>query len=150
MKYIGKLFHQPWKKQFFGRILTYVSRYTANKSAEQKFDRDKDDDNIDADRIPQPSNGSDEDSNPEVEKFNLENVPGVQEVQIKTESSMLEDDLELGLDNVEMGELMAEAQSMMGFDSMLDIVSAVQNVQLPSNNNDALKKLSSEEKVLGT
>ena len=126
------------------------NRYTANKSAEQKFDRDKDDDNIDADRIPQPPNGSDEDSNPEVEKFNLDNVPVVQEVQIKTETSMLEDDLELGLDNVEMGELMAEAQSMMGFDSMLDIVSAVQNVQLPSNNNDALRKLSSEEKVLGT
>ena len=126
------------------------NRYTANKSAEQKFDRDKDDDNIDADRIPQPSNGSDEDSNPEADKFNLDNVPVAQEVQIKTESSMLEDDLELGLDNVEMGELMAEAQSMMGFDSMLDIVSAVQNVQLPSNNNDALKKLSSEEKVLGT
>ena len=126
------------------------NRYTANKSAEQKFDRDKDDDNIDADRIPHPSNGSDEDSNPEADKFNLDNVPVVQEVQIKTETSMLEDDLELGLDNVEMGELMAEAQSMMGFDSMLDIVSAVQNVQLPSNNNDALKKLSSEEKVLGT
>merc|ERR1719383_1248158 len=100
--------------------LEMLSRYTANKSAEQKFDRDKDDDNIDADRIPQPPNGSDEDSN-----------PVVQEVQIKTETSMLEDDLELGLDNVEMGELMAEAQSMMGFDSMLDIVSAVQNVQLP-------------------
>ena len=127
-----------------------LNRYTANKSAEQKFDRDKDDDNIDADRIPQPSNGSDEDSNPEADKFNLDNVPVAQEVQIKTESSMLEDDLELGLDNVEMGELMAEAQSMMGFDSMLDIVSAVQNVQLPSNNNDALRKLSSEEKVLGT
>ena len=126
------------------------NRYTANKSAEQKFDRDKDDDNIEADRVPQPPNGSDEDSNPEVEKFNLDNVPVVQEVQIKTETSMLEDDLELGLDNVEMGELMAEAQSMMGFDSMLDIVSAVQNVQLPSNNNDALRKLSSEEKVLGT
>ena len=137
-------------KIFRESLLQLWNRYTANKSAEQKFDRDKDDDNIDADRIPQPPNGSDEDSNPEVEKFNLDNVPVVQEVQIKTETSMLEDDLELGLDNVEMGELMAEAQSMMGFDSMLDIVSAVQNVQLPSNNNDALKKLSSEEKVLGT
>ena len=131
-------------------MLQLWNRYTANKSAEQKFDRDKDDDNIDADRIPQPPNGSDEDSNPEADKFNLDNVPVVQEVQIKTETSMLEDDLELGLDNVEMGELMAEAQSMMGFDSMLDIVSAVQNVQLPSNNNDALRKLSSEEKVLGS
>ena len=137
-------------KIFRESLLQLWNRYTANKSAEQKFDRDKDDDNIEADRVPQPPNGSDEDSNPEVEKFNLDNVPVVQEVQIKTETSMLEDDLELGLDNVEMGELMAEAQSMMGFDSMLDIVSAVQNVQLPSNNNDALRKLSSEEKVLGT
>jgi len=134
--------------------LEMLSRYTANKSAELKLDRDKDDDINDADRNPQPPNCTDEDSNPEVANFNFENIqksiPVVQEIQVKSETTMLEDDLELGLDNVEMGELMAEAQSMMGFDSMLDIVSAVQNVQTPSNNNDALsRKFSTEETVLG-
>merc|ERR1719232_1959242 len=50
---------------------------------------------------------------------------------VKAEISALEDDLELSLDNVDMGELIAEAQSMFGDTTMGDIVSAVSGINLP-------------------
>ena len=48
--------------------------------------------------------------------------PAMHEVKVKTENNMLEEDLELSLDNVDMGELFAEAQSMLGDATMSDLV----------------------------
>ena len=48
--------------------------------------------------------------------------PVMHEVKVKTENTMLEEDLELSLDNVDMGELFAEAQSMLGDATMSDLV----------------------------
>ena len=48
--------------------------------------------------------------------------PALHEVKVKTENNMLEEDLELSLDNVDMGELFAEAQSMLGDATMSDLV----------------------------
>ena len=45
------------------------------------------------------------------------------EVKVKTENPVLEEDLELSLDNVDMGELFAEAQNMLGDTTMSDLVS---------------------------
>merc|ERR1712155_258165 len=95
-----------------------LSRYTANKTVQaemEKRDAESADTGETADPAPEPSS---------------EGGGGVMhEVRVKTETSVLEEDLELSLDNVDMGELFAEAQSMLGDTTMSEIVSAVKAEQ---------------------
>ena len=53
------------------------------------------------------------------------------EVRVKVEPSVLNDDLGLTLDNVSMGELLADTESTIGNIKMEDIVSAVSGIDLP-------------------
>ena len=86
-----------------------LGRYTANKTVKAEMEK----------------GAGDPRSDP------VSSDPPMHEVRVKTEISALEDDLELSLDNVDMGELIAEAQSMFGDTTMGDIVSAVSGINLP-------------------
>ena len=116
-----------------------LSRYTANKTVQaemEKRDAESADTGETAETAPEPSS---------------EGGGGVMhEVRVKTETSVLEEDLELSLDNVDMGELFAEAQSMLGDTTMSEIVSAVKAEQpaaLPTSFMDTIIKTTLEEGV---
>ena len=116
-----------------------LSRYTANKTVQaemEKRDAESADTGETADPAPEPSS---------------EGGGGVMhEVRVKTETSVLEEDLELSLDNVDMGELFAEAQSMLGDTTMSEIVSAVKAEQpaaLPTSFMDTIIRTTLDEGV---
>ena len=113
-----------------------LSRYTANKTVQAEMEKRDADTGETADPAPAPGS---------------EGGGGVMhEVRVKTETSVLEEDLELSLDNVDMGELFAEAQSMLGDTTMSEIVSAVKAEQpaaLPTSFMDTIIKTTLEEGV---
>ena len=115
-----------------------LSRYTANKTVQaemEKRDAESADTGETADPAPKPSS---------------EGGGVMHEVRVKTETSVLEEDLELSLDNVDMGELFAEAQSMLGDTTMSEIVSAVKAEQpaaLPTSFMDTIIRTTLDEGV---
>ena len=116
-----------------------LSRYTANKTVQaemEKRDAETADTGETAETTPEQSS---------------EGGGGVMhEVRVKTETSVLEEDLELSLDNVDMGELFAEAQSMLGDTTMSEIVSAVKAEQpaaLPTSFMDTIIRTTLDEGV---
>ena len=116
-----------------------LSRYTANKTVQAEMEkRDAESADTGETADPAPAPGS-------------EGGGGVMhEVRVKTETSVLEEDLELSLDNVDMGELFAEAQSMLGDTTMSEIVSAVKAEQpaaLPTSFMDTIIRTTLDEGV---
>ena len=115
-----------------------LSRYTANKTVQAEMEK-RDADTADT-----------ETANPAPEPSSEGGGGVMHEVRVKTETSVLEEDLELSLDNVDMGELFAEAQSMLGDTTMSEIVSAVKAEQpaaLPTSFMDTIIKTTLDEGV---
>ena len=123
-----------------------LSRYTANKTVQAEMEK-RDAESADT--------GETTDTAPEPRSDGGGGGGGggggvMHEVRGKTETSVLEEDLELSLDNVDMGELFAEAQSMLGDTTMSEIVSAVKAEQpaaLPTSFMDTIIRTTLDEGV---